>query len=160
MTQEEMKKEFNALYDMMAHSENVEFMHVFGKVHREMMEWFIQNKPEQAQEWIDKLEAIRWKNYLTPKEAQKIVDGMIPKAPWSREQWKQAMEQHDFAFEKEPCYNSCALWVTMEMVMSDSSDTLKKYVAEEDMFKAVYDLAVDKLTDKDERYRIREYFLK
>jgi len=50
MTQEEMKKEFNALYDMMAHSENVEFMHTFGKVHREMMDWFIQNKPEQAQE--------------------------------------------------------------------------------------------------------------
>lgn len=158
MTPEEMKKEWNDLYDMMAHSENVEFMHIFGNVHKEMMEWFIQNKPEQAQEWIDKLEAIRWKNYLTPKEAQKIVDGMIPKAPWTREQWKQAMEQHELDLVDEPCYNSCALWVTMEMVMSDSSDTLKKYVAEEDMFQAVYDLAVDKLTDKDEKFMVRKYF--
>ena len=86
------------------------------------------------------------------------MDGMVPKAPWSRDQWKQAMEQHELDLVHEPCYNSCALWVTMEMVMSDSSDTLKKYVAEEDMFKAVYDLAVDKLTDKDGKFMVRKYF--
>jgi hypothetical protein len=48
MTQEEMRKEFYALYNMMANSEKVEFMHVFGKVQKEMMEWFIVNKPVEA----------------------------------------------------------------------------------------------------------------
>lgn len=158
MTQEEMKKEFNALYDMMAHSEKVEFMHVFGMVHKEMMDWFIQNKPELAQEWLDKLESIRWKNYLTPKEAEKIVANMEPKALWTKEQWKAAMTQHGFDLDKEPCYNSCALFVTMEMIMSDSSETLKKFVAEDKLFDAVYELSVDKLTDKDHVFSIRKYF--
>ena len=158
MTQEEMKKEFSALYDMMARSEKVEYMHTFGMVHKEMMEWFIQNKPELAQEWLDKLESIRWKNYLTPKEAEKIVAKMNPQAPWSKEQWKQAMEKEGFELEKEPCYNRCALWVTMEMIMSDSSETLSKFVQSADIFKVVYGLAVDKLTDKDNVFNIRHYF--
>ncbi len=154
----EMTKKFYEQYQYMASSENVAFMHVFGNVHKEMMEWMIANKPELAQEWLDKLESIKWKNYLTQKEAEKIVSDMEPKAPWSREQWKNAMTQSGFDMEHEPCYNSCALWVTMNMIMSDSSETLKKYVAEEDMFKAVHDLAVDKLEDKDGVFNIRSYF--
>ncbi len=158
MTQEEMKKEFNALYEMMARSEKVEFMHTFGMVHKEMMDWFIVNKPELAQEWLDKLESIRWKNYLTPKEAEKVVAKMNPQAPWSREVWKQAMEKEGFELEKEPCYNRCALWVTMNMIMSDSSETIAKYVEPDKLFKLVYGLAVDKLTDKDNVFNIRHYF--
>lgn len=34
----------------------------------------------------------------------------------------------------------------------------KKYIDEQNLFKAVYDLAVDKLTDKDGRFSIRKYF--
>ena len=158
MTQEEMKKEFHALYDLMANSNKVENMHVFGEVHKEMMDWLIANKPDLAQEWLEKLESIKWKNYLTPKEAQKIVDNMNPKAPWSREQWATAMQQHGFALEKEPCYNRCALWVTMNMVMSDSSETILKYVDNGNLFKMVFDLATDKLQDKDNRFSIRRYF--
>lgn len=158
MTQEEMKKEFTALYNMMASSQEVAFMRTFGNVHKEMMDWFIANKPEVAQEWIEKLESIRWKNYLTPKEAEKIVAGMNPKAPWSREQWKQAMEQYGYELECEPYYNRCALWVTMNMLMSDSSETMSKYVDAESLFKLVHDLAVDKLMDKDKVFNIRRYF--
>lgn len=94
MTPEEMRKKFDGLYQLMAMSENVHFMKVFGNVHKEMMDWFITNKPTEAQEWLCKLESIRWKNYLTEKEAEKIVANMNPKAPWSREQWKSAMEKH------------------------------------------------------------------
>ena len=158
MTPEEMKKEFNALYDMMAGSNKVEFMHTFGQVHKEMFEWMIANRPQDAQEWLDKLESIRWKNYLTPKEAERIVSKMEPKAPWTREQWKAAMEQHGFALEKEPCFNRCALWVTMNMIMSDSGETLAKYVENDKLFNLVHGLAVDKLTDKDEVFNIRHYF--
>ena len=158
MTAEEMKNEFYALYNMMASSNKVENMHTFGNVHKEMMEWFIQNKPDLAQEWLYKLESIKWKNYLTPKEADKIVADMQPKAPWSREQWKAAMEQHGYPLGKETCYNKCALYVTMNMIMSDSSETLSKYVDSNKMFDAVYELAVDKLTDKDNVFNIRKYF--
>lgn len=158
MTSDEMRNEFYALYNMMANSTKVEFMHIFGQVHKEMMEWFIQNKPAEAQEWIEKLESIRWKNYLTPKEADKIVSEMQPKAPWTREQWKQAMEQNNYPFEEEPFYNRCALWVTMNMIMSDSSSTLGKYIDSANLFKIVHDLAVDKLKDSDGKFVIRRYF--
>lgn len=153
-----MKKEFIELYNIMANSDKVEFMHIFGNVQKDMMNWMIANKPDVAQEMIEKLEAIKWKNYLTPKEAQKIVDSMNPSAPWTREQWKAAMDKHGFEYEHEPCYNRCALWVTMNMIMSDSSATIQKYVDNDNLFKFVYDLAVDKLTDKDRRFVIREYF--
>lgn len=158
MSAEEMKKEFYALYNMMASSDKVVYMHVFGSVQKEMMEWMIMNKPDIAQEMIDKLESIRWKNYLTPKEAQKIVDNMKPKAPWTKEQWKTAMEKHGFELEHKPCYNSCSLWVTMNMIMSDSSETLLRYVDGDNLFKLVHDLSVDKLTDEDKVFSIRHYF--
>jgi hypothetical protein len=134
-------------------------MHVFGNVHKEMMEWFIVNKPDLAQEWLDKLESIRWCQYLTPKEADKIIAGMDPKAPWSREQWKNAMESFGLPLEEQPCYNKCALYVTMSMIMSDSSKTLSKYAADSNaMFEFVHALALDKLKDVDKRFDIRHYF--
>ena len=86
-----MKKEFEALYNLMANSQKVEYMHTFGKVHKEMFQWFVVNKPELAQEWLEKLESIRWNNYLSAKEAEKIIAGMNPKAPWTFDQWKVAM---------------------------------------------------------------------
>lgn len=158
MTQEEMKNEFYALYNLMANSQKVENMHTFGMVHKEMFEWFVANKPELAQEWLDKLESIKWKNYLSQKEADNIVADMNPSAPWSRDQWRAAMKEHGFEMDKEPYYNRCALFVTMNMKMSDSGETLAKYIAGDKMFEAVYNLAVDSLTDKDGRFKIREYF--
>lgn len=157
-TAEEMREVFAALYEMMANSHDVSYMHTFGTVHKEMMEWMIQNKPELAAEWIEKLESIKWKNYLTRKEAEKIVAGMEPKAPWTREQWRQVMDQQGYDLEKETCYNKCALWVTMNMIMSDSSDTLADYVPEDRIFNFVHDLAVDKLTDQDGVFSVRKYF--
>lgn len=158
MTPEEMKKKFTELYELMAASGKISYMHTFGNVHKEMMDWFITNKPELAQEWLDKLEAIKWKNYLTSKEAEKIISGMSPAAPWKKDQWKQAMIEHEFAVEHEPDYNSCALYTTMNMIMSDSGETLKKFVDAENLFNAVHSLAVDKLTDKDGIFNIRNYF--
>jgi hypothetical protein len=55
MTQDEMRRKFDDLYNLMASGSEVEHMRVFGKVEREMMDWMIHNKPEMAQEWIEKL---------------------------------------------------------------------------------------------------------
>ena len=97
-------------------------------------------------------------DYLTPAEAEKIVAQMEPKAPWSREQWKDAMEKFGFPLEEWPCFNRCALYVTMNMIMSDSSKTLSNFVQGDNLFKMVYGLAVDKLKDQDEMFNVRVYF--
>ena len=158
MSTSEMNERYKELYDYMANSNEQANMETFGEVMSEMMEWMIANKPDAAQAWIDKLDSIRWDNYLTPKEAESIVNKMVPKAPWSRDQWKTVMTTKEYPMSKEPCYNSCALWVTMNMIMSDSSETVRKYVKEDDVFSFVHDMAVDKLTDEDGNFDIRDYF--
>lgn len=154
-----MNEKYEALYQYMATSNKPSYMHTFGKVMSEMMEWMISNKGDLANEWIEKLESIKWKNYLTQKEAIGIVSQMMPKAPWSREQWSEAMLQHGFEKEREPYYNPCALFVTMNMIYSDSSETLRKYVSDDKLFDVIYSLATDKLEDKDGKFSVRRYFL-
>lgn len=164
-TQEQMREQFYELYNYMANSHKVEYMRTFGNVHKEMMEWFIANKPELAEEWLCKLESIKWHNYLTLKEAENIVANMKPDAPWSRDAWKKAMDSFGIATEEEPYYNSCALWTTMNMIYSDSAhsiaDLMRMPISEipaEQMVKAVHSFALDKLKDADHRFHIRSYF--
>lgn len=165
MTSEEMKTEFNALYNMMANSQKIEYMHTFGNVHREMFEWFVSNKPELAQEWLDKLESIRWRQYLTPKEAEKIVAGMNPKAPWSREAWNNAMDSLGLVKEESPYYNRCALWVEMNKQYSDQGTTVAELIGmplaqipADKIVPAMYKMALNLLKDRDNVYDIRKYF--
>ena len=163
-TQEEMKKEFAALYQMMATSNDVAYMHIFGNVHKEMMDWMILNKPDVAEEMLLKLEAIRWCQYLTPKEADKIIAGMDPKAPWSREAWKSAMESFGLPLEEQPYYNRCALFVEMSKMYSDFGDTIAELLGkpltanDKDIIAACYKMALKTLKDKDGVYDIRRYF--
>ena len=158
MTSQELKEKYYGLYDYMAHSGDPNKMKAFGYVMNEMMDWFIANKSDAAMAWIEKLDSIKWKNYLTPAEADKIVSEMEPKAPWTRDQWRQAMAQHNFPLEEWPNYNKCALYTTMSMIMSDSSKTLSNFVQGDNMFKLVYGLAVDKLQDLDDMFNVRVYF--
>ena len=154
-----MKEKYYELYEYMAQSKEPKNMKAFGHVMNEMMDWMIANKPDAAQAWIEKLESIKWKNYLTSAEAESIVDTMKPTAPWSRDQWNAAMDSSGFEKEEWPCYNKCALYVTMNMIMSDSSDTLVKYISDEnDLFSFVHALAIDKLKDEDGKFAIRNYF--
>jgi len=158
MNEEEMKQEFAALYDMMANSNNIAYMRIFGGVYKEIMGWLIKNKPDLAQEWILQLGAIRWSNYLTPKEADRIVVNMKPQAQWTRDQWKVEMSKHDLPLEYQPKYNQCALYVEMNKIMSDQGETIAKYIDKDNVFKFVYEMAVNNLTDKDGVYNIRSYF--
>ena len=160
-----MKEEFASLYDLMANQQNVKYMRVFGNVHREMMDWFIANKPELAQEWLDKLESIKWHQYLTPKEAEKIVAGMDPAGPWSRDMWKKTMESFGLPLEDAPYYNSCALWTEMNKIYSDFGAEIAALIGkplaptDKDIISACYRLALKNLKDKDGVYDIRKYFL-
>lgn len=164
MTAEEMKKEFTELYEMMAVSHEVRNMQTFGNVHKEMMQWMIANKPELAQEWIEKLESIKWRNYLTQKEAQKIIDGMNPKAPWSKDVWKNAMTQFGLPMDEEPYYNCNSLWVEMNKMYSDFGDEIASLLdkplspTDNDIITACYKMALKTLKDRDAVYSIRKYF--
>ena len=165
LTQQELREKYAMLYEYMATSQKTEYMKAFGHVMNEMMEWIIANKPELAQEWIEKLCSIKWNNYLTQKEADAIVAKMNPKAPWSRDAWKRALEDMGIPTEEEPYYNSCALWVVMNMVYSDSANTIAKLmevplqeIPQQQMVKAVHAFAIDKLIDEDGVFSVRRYF--
>lgn len=158
MNPQELKNKYYELYDYMAQSKDPKNMKAFGHVMNEMMDWLIANKPDAAQAWIMKLEAIKWRNYLTPAEAEDIVAAMEPKAPWTREQWNQTMQSSGFETEEWPYYNKCALYTTMNMIMSDSSESLKKFIEPDKLFAAVHALAVDKLKDRDMKFAVRDYF--
>jgi hypothetical protein len=165
MTQAEIKDKYTMLYDYMATSQKPEYMKAFGHAMNEMMDWFIINKPEAAQEWVEQLCAIKWHNYLTTKEAEAIVSKMNPKAPWSRDVWNKAMDSFGIPTEESPYYNSCALWVVMNMVYSDSAQTIAKLmeaslaeIPQQQLVKAVHAFALDKLKDTDGVFNVRKYF--
>jgi len=159
-----MLAQFNALYNKMANSHEVAYMAVFGNVHKEMFAWMAANKPDVAEEMLMKLEAINWNQYLTPKEAETIIANMDPKAPWSRDVWKQAMDSLGLPIEQQPCFNRCALYVEMNKMYSDFGDEIaallgKPLVAtDKDIITACYKMALKTLKDKDGIYNIRAYF--
>ena len=105
MTSDELKEKYWSLYEYMANSKDPKNMKIFGGVMTQMVMDMIASSPSKAEEYIDSLEAVKWRNYLSLKEAQKIVDGMVPKAPCTRDVWKTTMEQHGYELEKWTCYN-------------------------------------------------------
>ena len=164
-TAQELKERYDGLYDYMANSKDPKNMKAFGCVMTMMMDIMIEKMPSEAEEMVDKLESIKWKQFLTPKEAQKIVDGMDPKGPWSRDQWKAAMESFGLPLEDAPYYNRCALWVEMNKMYSDFGTEIAALLGkplsptDKDIISACYKMALKTLKDKDGVYDIRKYFL-
>ena len=164
-TAQELKDRYDGLYDYMASSRDPKNMKAFGCVMNEMMDWMIQYKPDVAEEMVDQLEAIRWHQYLTPKEAERIVAGMDPKAPWGRDAWKSAMESFGLPLEEAPYYNRCALWTEMNKIYSDFGEEIASLLGkplsptDKEIISACYKMALKNLKDKDGVYDIRKYFL-
>ena len=161
-----MKEQYNMLYDYMAASRDPKNMKAFGHVMTEMMDVMIAKLPAEAEEMIQKLEAIRWHQYLTPKEAEAIVSKMKPEAPWKRDVWNNAMQSLGLPTEEAPYFNRCALWVEMNKQYTDHAQTiadkiLNRPLAEipaEQIVPGIYAMALDLLKDKDGVYDIRAYF--
>lgn len=164
MTANELKEQYTMLYEYMAQSRDPKNMKAFGHVMTEMMDYLIANKPDVADEMIQKLEAIRWHQYLTHKEAENIIARMNPKAPWSLDTWKSAMESFGLPLEDAPYYNRCALWVEMNKMYSDFGDEIAALLGkpltptDKDIIAACYKMALKTLRDKDGVYDIRVYF--
>lgn len=75
------------------------------------------------------------------------------------------MEAQDARMEDSPYYNKYALFVTMNMIFSDSANTIAviagktlQEITKDEMFADVHMLALDKLEDKDGNFAIRQYF--
>lgn len=165
MEQKEMMNEFSRLYNKMSTSNKPKYMHIFGETMRCMMENMVEWKPEVAKEYLDKLEAIEWRNYLSKKEAVAIVNGMEPKGGWDVTDWKKHLETLGKSEEESPYYNKWALYAAMNMIYSDSSNSIAKIIGKplaeiphEELFTDIHLLALDKLKDKDGMFDIRAYF--
>ena len=79
--------------------------------------------------------------------------------------WHQAMDALGLEKERYPMFNSCAMWVVMNMIYSDSGKTIASImggdinsVNQNDLVKAIHALAIDKLTDEDGNFNVRRYF--
>lgn len=166
MTSEELKEKYWSLYEYMANSKNPENMKIFGGVMTSMVMDMIASSPSKAEEYIDRLEAVKWKQYLTTKEAEAIIDGMKPAAPWKKEVWSKAMDSLGLDKDCEPYYNCNALWVEMNKQYSDHAQTIADNILKmpldevptEQLVKGMHALALDVLLDKDGKYHIRKYF--
>lgn len=154
-----LKEKFDELYSAILSSRDERKMKILGCMTKKIMYQTIESHPQKAEELLEILEAVNWNNYLTPKEADQIVSRMQPSPKWTKQQWKTYMEKTDKELEMPPYYNKCALYVTMCMIDSDSSKTIKSLEAnEEKYFDIIYSLAIDKLLDKDGVFNIRHYF--
>lgn len=165
MEHKELMSEFSSLYGIMVTSSNPKYMYTFGEVMKCIMKDMITMKPELAQEYICKLSSIKWNNYLTKKEAMTIVSEMNPKCGWDYADWEKKMESLGVRMEDSPYYNKYALFVTMNMVFSDSATSIAviagktiEDISDDEMFAGVHMLALDKLEYKDGNFNIREYF--
>jgi len=165
MEQKELMKEFDKLYQTMATSNEPKYMHIFGETMKCMMKDMIAMKTELACEYISKLEAIKWDNYLTKKEALSIVGNMNPKGAWDYADWEKQMDALDVRKEDMPYYNKYALYTAMNMVYSDSASTIAliagktlEDISDKELFTATHQLALDQLEDKDRVFDIRNYF--
>ena len=167
MEAKEMKEKFTSLYNMMATSNNVKYMHTFGDTTKKMFDWLVVNKPDIASEFLSQLESIKWNNYLTKAEADSIIAKMNPSAPWDMKAWKEAMDALGIDTCCEPYYNEYALYVAMCQVYSDHGNTIAKMhgkdtieeIEPNEVVKCMNSLAIDILKDKDGVYDIRKYFL-
>lgn len=165
MNKQELKQKFDSLYQTMTNSKKVSDMKLFGSILCELMYRLIDDHQELAEPLLDRLCSIRWHNYLTMDEAQAILDRMSPAPKWQYDQWSNDMEAMGATVENEPYYNEYALWVAMNMVYSDSANTIASImggsvnnIPEPQLLRAVYMLALDKLCDADKVFNIRHYF--
>ena len=119
---------------------------------------------ERSYEILDLAEGMmRFKNYVSEKEAKQIVDNMInydnsKGAKWTPEEVKTAITSLGGKCEVAGEYNFWALYVTMEMKHSDEWGVLRNLIDPAKEAAVCYELAKAKLLDKDGIYNVRTYF--
>lgn len=151
------------LYDTMATSADSAKMHIFGEVDKWAFRKCAEKDPVMAEKWVEKLEPIRWHNFLSRDEANEVVSDLVSadgaKGPqWNYEVFKNAIESIGGKMMDEPFYNCYALWATANMLYSDHKASVMAYVPRDMHVKFFYAQAVEKLKDVDRPHFVREYF--
>lgn len=167
----EIFERYEELYEDMANSGNKDKMIAFGDAERWAFKKMHEISPKDAQCWLDKLEAMHWKNYLSKFEADEIAAKLINQngrigAHWGYDTFKNAVESLGGKVYEKPFYNCYALWITANMIYSDHAQSVAEdmgaaspeAVPNEKMALSMYKKAVEQLKDVDRPKFIREYF--
>ena len=167
----EILERYEELYEDMATSGNKDKMTAFGEAERSMFKRLAKEHPAIAQMWLDKLEAMHWRNYLSKQEAEEIASHLVNQngrigAHWNYDTFKGAVESLGGKVYEKPYYNCYALWVTANMIYSDHANSVAEdmganspeAVPNEKMALSMYRKAVEQLKDVDRPKFIREYF--
>lgn len=160
---EGIRERYLELFEDMAKSGMPDKMKVFGEAEKWAFGKMLETSPKTAEQWVDKLEAMNWNNYLSKAEADEIVAKSINQdnsrgAHWGYDVFKGAVESLGGNMAEAPYYNCYALWVVANMLYSDHYNSASEYVPKEDMPKYFYLMAVEKLKDKDRPRFVRVYF--
>lgn len=165
MDKSEMKQKWDECYAIMESSKNPKIMILFGEVMKVMMERSINYDQMFAEKMLEKLCAVKWRNYVTADEADAVVLKMDPNPNMTREQWMRLMERLELPLEEAPYYNPWALYLTMCMKVSDSKVTIARLMGkmpqeltQEELATGAHLLAMDVLKDKDGVFDLRRYF--
>ena len=74
---EGIRERYLELYEDMAKSGMPEKMKTFGESAKWAFGKMLETSPKTAEQWVDKLEAMNWNNYLSKAEADEIVAKFI-----------------------------------------------------------------------------------
>ena len=167
-TAEELYQQFLGRYDGIIRGGIDGEMELLGDMTKRVMRWMSVNEPSLAAPAIailDGEENQECRNYLSGHEASEIVRQMEPQPHWPLRQVLDMLKNAGYATDEPPYFNNYALATTMCMILSDSGQTLQRIIGSpshpatnEELLASVYQLAVDKLKDKDGKFNIRKYF--
>lgn len=171
---QELRDNFEQLYEAMANSADVSKMKHFGKGFKMMFGKIANSDTKLAIATLEYLAAMEYNNYVTAEEAAAIASRFINDdttvtgsntpsngAHWSIDTAKSFLTSRGIPLEEKPFYNWPALWLTMNMEYSDYADALVELMGDkngEKIATACYKMAIKKLKDRDRPHFIREYF--
>lgn len=157
------QEKYDELYAIMANSGDPAKMHIFGEAEKWAFEQMNRTNPDMAKKWLDRIEAVKWDNYLCEASAMAIVSKFVNQdgtmgAKWNYQQVMDAVRAAGGNESEQPYYNSWALFVVMNWIASNSWKTLSTLTTEDKMPGVVYLLALDYLKDPDEQHFIQRYW--
>lgn len=157
------QEKYDELYAIMANSGDPAKMHIFGEAEKWAFEQMNRINPDMAKKWLDRIEAVKWDNYLCEASAMAIVSKFVNQdgtmgAKWNYQQVMDAVRAAGGNESEQPYYNSWALFVVMNWIASNSWKTLSTLTTEDKMPGVVYALALDYLKDPDEPHFIQRYW--
>jgi outer membrane receptor for ferrienterochelin and colicin len=157
------QEKYDELYAIMANSGDPAKMHIFGEAEKWAFEQMNRTNPDMAKKWLDRIEAVKWDNYLCEASAMAIVSKFVNQdgtmgAKWNYQQVMDAVRAAGGNESEQPYYNSWALFVVMNWIASNSWKTLSTLTTEDKLPGVVYALALDYLKDPDEPHFIQRYW--